>query len=163
SPSLFRAEPGEQDRWCESTVREPTRSLHVGRRLEAANRISLVVVGLEHCEQLGDGQQIRNPLGQAEELEAAALTTDRREGTNNFSQAGAVDVRNVRQIQDELFSTLQHQAVDLVLESLVSLAQSHLAFEVQDGYITGGSFLDLHSSSNVLPVERTDLDRKSVV
>jgi hypothetical protein len=119
-------------------------------------------VRLEHREQLGNGQQIGDPLRQAQELEAAPLTADRRERSNNLSQAGAVDVRNVREIQDELLSTLQHEAVDLVLQSLVTLAKGHLPLEVQDSHVTGGSFLDLHRSSNELsPVKTRILAQKS--
>src|SRR5262245_15474189 len=129
--------------------RESAAALHVGR-LEAANGVRLVVVRLEHRQQLGDGQEVRDALRQAEQLQASALAADRREGPDNLSQAGAVDVGDVGEVQDELLVALQHQTVDLVLEDFVTLAEGHLSLQVQDGNVAGGSFLDLHRSSNEL-------------
>src|ERR1700754_1815081 len=51
--------------------------LDVRGRGEASDSIRLVVVGLEDREELRDRQEVRDPLGQAEQLEAAALTADR--------------------------------------------------------------------------------------
>ena len=124
-------------------------ALHVGR-LEAANGVRLVVVGLEHRQQLGDRQQVGDALGQAEQLEAAALAADRGEGADDLAQARAVDVRHIGEVQDELLVALQHQAVDLVLEELRHPPEGHLPLQVQDGDVAGGSFLDLHRSSNEL-------------
>src|SRR5687767_12543844 len=47
-----------------TTARLDIRPLHVGGRLEAANRVGFGVVGFEHRQQLSDGKQIGNPLGQ---------------------------------------------------------------------------------------------------
>src|SRR5512134_3063817 len=91
--------------------RESAAALHVGL-LEAANGVRLVIVRLEHREQLGDGQEIRDALRQAEQLKASALAADRRESADNFSKARAVDVRDVGEVQDELLVALQHQTVD---------------------------------------------------
>ena len=86
-------------------------------------------------------------LGEVEEALRATLSVDGRVDANDFAEACAVDVRHVRQIQDELLVALEYKAVDLVLENFVALAQRHLALEVQDDDIACGSFLNLHRSS----------------
>src|SRR5687768_3946984 len=90
--------------------------LDVSRRGEASDSIRLVVVRLEDGQQFGDREQVRDPLRQAEELEAAALAADGGVGPDDLAEAGAVDVRNGFQVEHQLLASLEHQAVDFVLE-----------------------------------------------
>src|SRR5690349_14015766 len=114
---------------------------------EAADGVGLVVVALENGEELGDGQQVLDALGEVQQAHVAALPLHRRVRAHHLAQPGAVDVGNVGQVQNELLAALEHEAVDLVLQDLVALAERHLALEVQNGDVAGGSFLDLHRSS----------------
>ena len=101
--------------------------------------------GVEHGQQLRDGQQIRDALGQVQQLQTSALAADRRVGAHDFAEARAVDVGNSFEIQQELLLAGSQQAVDLVLQQLVALAKGHLALEVEHGHITYGAFDDFHS------------------
>src|SRR5687768_13844038 len=78
--------------------------LDVRGRGEASDSIRLVVVGLEDGEELGDREQVGDALGQAEQLEAAALPAHRRVGADDLAEAGAVDVGNGFQVEDQLLA-----------------------------------------------------------
>src|SRR4029078_10168861 len=103
---------------------------------------------LEDCQKLGDRQQILDALGQVEQLQAAALTAHRRERADDLAQASRVDVRNTFKIQDELLFAVGQQAVDLVLEQLVTFAKGHLALQVEYGDVTHRPFGDFHSAGS---------------
>src|SRR5262245_38011808 len=90
--------------------------LDLGRCREAPDRVVLVLVGLEHGQQLRNRQEVRDSLRQVQQLEATALPAHRRIRANDFTEAGAVDVRDVGEIQDDLLLALIDEAVDLVLE-----------------------------------------------
>src|ERR1051326_7114231 len=62
--------------------------LDLGRRSEALDRLGLGVEGLEHRQQLRDREQVRDALGQVQELEVPALPAHGRVGPNDFSQIG---------------------------------------------------------------------------
>src|SRR5215207_11175420 len=96
--------------------------LYLGRRREAAHSLVLGIERLEYRQQLRNGQQIGDPLPQVEELEAAALTADRRIGAYDLAETGAVDVRHVGEVEDDLLVALVDEAVDLVLQQLIALA-----------------------------------------
>src|SRR5262245_36701753 len=75
-------------------------ALHVRRRVEAAYGVGFAVVGLEYGQQLGDGEQIGDPLRQAEQLQRTALPADGGIGSDQLTKTGAVDIGDLRQIQD---------------------------------------------------------------
>src|SRR5437879_6423360 len=84
----------------------------------APDRFLLRFEGLEHGQQLGDRQEIRDAFRQVQQLEAAALPAYRRVGAHHFTETRAVDVRHISEIQDDLLLALVDEAVDLVLEQL---------------------------------------------
>src|SRR6185295_6518440 len=116
----------------------------LGRGRKSPNRFVLRVEGFEHGQQLRDRQQIRDPFGQIEQLEAAALPADGGVGANDFAKPRAVDVRDVSEIQHDFLMALIDEAVDLVLEQFVALTQGDLALQVEYHHVADGSFLDLH-------------------
>src|SRR5262249_4623978 len=113
-------------------------------RRKTPDRFALRVEGLEHGQELRDRQEIRNALGQVEQLETAALPADGRVRADNLAEARAVYVRHVREIQNDLFVALIDEAVHLVLQQLIALAQRDLAFQVEYNHVTDVPFLDLH-------------------
>src|SRR5687768_16455114 len=56
----------------ERAMQRGIRNLDLGGR-EAPDGVGLGIVRLEYREQLGDGQEVRNPLRQVDELQAPAL------------------------------------------------------------------------------------------
>src|SRR5271170_4421786 len=69
---------------------------------ERRNRRRFVVFDVEDGVQLGDLQQIVDFLGQVQQLQFAAAVLDRREGADQFTDARAVDVADVAQVQEDL-------------------------------------------------------------
>src|SRR3990172_2261726 len=63
----------------------PRATLDLGRGGEALDGVVLRVVGFKHRQQLGDRQQVRDALGQIQELEATALAADRRVGPDDLT------------------------------------------------------------------------------
>ena len=89
--------------------------------VELLQRVLLGVERVEDGQQLGDGQQIVQALGEVHELHAAAGFRHRRVGADELAEAGAVDVRDVGQVDEDVLVPLVHEAVDLVLELLIAL------------------------------------------
>jgi hypothetical protein len=110
----------------------------------ALERFRLVVERLEDREELRDRQEVGNALRQVDQLELAALAAHRGVGTDDFAQACAVDVRHVAEIQQHLLVALEDQRVDLVLQSLITLAAGDFALQVEDHHRPDGALFDLH-------------------
>src|SRR5262245_21152552 len=89
------------------------------RRRKTRDRLAFGVVRVEDGQKLCDGQQIGDALRQVEQLQAAALPTHRCERANDLAESRAVDIRNLCEIQDNLFPALIKEAVDLLLEDFV--------------------------------------------
>src|SRR5687767_2999455 len=83
---------------------------------EALDGVGLGLVSLEHRQQLGDGEQILNPLGQVQELQLAPLPADRRVGADDLTQPRAVDVRHALEVEQQLLTILLNERIDLVLQ-----------------------------------------------
>src|SRR5207248_549491 len=105
------------------------------------------VVRVKNRKQLGDGQQIGDPLRQIEQFQLAALPADGGECPYNLTETCAVDVGDRSQIEHDLLAPLIQQTVHLVLEHLVAVAQLHAALDVQYHNVTDRSFVDLHENA----------------
>ena len=112
---------------------------------KAPNGVVFAVVGFEHGQQLRDREQIRDALGEVEELQSPTLSTDRRIRTYDLTKTRTVDVWDTGEVQDDLLVTIQDKAVDLIFQNLVAFAERHLSREVQDDDVSGRTFLDLHT------------------
>src|SRR2546428_6234535 len=113
-------------------------------RREAAHGFRFGAEGFEHRQQLRDDEQIVDALGQVQQLQGAALPADRRERAHDFANPGAVDVRHVPQIEEEVLASLVQQAVNLVFEQRIPIAERQFAYQIQNGHASHRSFLDLH-------------------
>src|SRR5438445_10115332 len=107
-------------KWCAPSSAGD--GLDLGRRRKTPDRFVLRFERLEHGQKLRDRQEIRDALGQVEQLEAAALAADCRIRADHFAEARAIYVRHVGEIEDDLLVALVDEAVDLVLQQLVALA-----------------------------------------
>ena len=103
---------------------------------EAANGRSLVVKHFKHRIQLGDLEQILDALGKAHQLELSAAISDSGKARHHFSDAGAVDIGNFRQIQQELLVAFGRQFPDFVTERTGAFTQGNSPGRLDHGHIT---------------------------
>ena len=78
---------------------------------------------------------------------AAGDCTKSCSSAKDLAEPCAVDVRDVREVQHNFLMALVDEAVDLVLEQLVALAEGDLALQVEHYHVTDGPFLDLHGNA----------------
>jgi hypothetical protein len=83
-------------------------------------------------------------LGQAHELHAAAGFRDCGKRAHELAEAGAVDVIDVRHVQQDVLMALVHEAVDLVLDLQISLGKGDLAGKIEHFDVTSRAFGNLH-------------------
>src|SRR5665213_2010204 len=91
-----------------------------------------IVENVEDGVELGDLQQVLDLLGQLQQLEGAAGVLDRRQGADQLADAGAVDVIDVRQIEEDLVGTLGQDVAYGVPDGYASLTQHNLSTQIQD-------------------------------
>ena len=65
----------------------------------------------------------------------------------SFSEAGAVDVRDVAEVDDDLLVALKHEARDLFLEAAGTVRRHHLARHIHDRHTPDLPFGNLHAAS----------------
>jgi hypothetical protein len=124
--------------------------------LSGPDGLSLRLVSLEHRQQLRDRQQIFDALRQVEQLEATTLAAYCRVGPHYFAETRAVDVRHPFEIQQQLLAARREQAVDLVLQQLITLAEGHLALQVENGDLVHRALGDFHAPCPLTCVETLD-------
>src|SRR6185503_18479094 len=110
------------------------------------DRLFLGAVGLEDGEELVDGQQVLDLLGQVQELQLAALAADGRIAADDLAQAGRVHVGDVGEVQDDLGLAAIHQPRHGIAEGVVPFADQDLPVEVEDGHVTDLALDDLHGA-----------------
>src|SRR5207249_816891 len=123
--------------------------LDLGRRRKTSNRVTLYIERFEHGQKLRNRQEICDALRQIEQLEAAPLPADRRVRANDLAKPRAVEVGNLGQVQNDLAMPLVNDAVDLVLQQLITFTQGDLAFQVEHHHIANHSLRNLHCYSRL--------------
>src|SRR5512138_3104809 len=143
-----RAPPRSAGAWpAEPAAECQAGTLHLRRCRETPDRVVLRVESLEDGQELRNRQKIRDALRQIEQLQVAPLPADRGVGTDDFAKTRAVHVRDVREVQQNLSMALVDQAVDLVLQQFVALAQRDLALQVEHYDVADSPFIDLHGNA----------------
>src|SRR5438874_13692952 len=102
----------------------------LGRR-KTPDRFALRVECLEHRQQLGDRQKVRNAFREVQQLQASALTADGGIGAYDLAETRAVDVRDPREVEKNVPVILVEETVDLVPQELVAVAERNLALHVE--------------------------------
>src|SRR5271157_1314847 len=122
-------------------LRRPARAL-----LERPNRRVLVVVDVEHGEQAGDLQQVAHVLVQVHQLEFAALVPQGGVVANQLADAGAVDVIDAGEVDENLVVSLAHELLHHVAEFAGTLAEAKLSGEVhnRNAFYDAGAGLNCH-------------------
>ena len=101
---------------------------------EGLNRRSFVVFHVEDGIKLRNLQQIMHLLRQVEQFELATLIADRRKGAHQLSDAGAVDISNVTEIQQNLLFAFAKQLADLVAQHDAAFPERDTSAEIHDGH-----------------------------
>src|SRR5581483_7600712 len=91
-----------------------------------------VVLHVEDGVQLGDLQQVVHFLGEVEQLEFAALVADAGESADQFADAGAVDVINVSEVEQDLLVALGDQVADGVAQDHAAFAEGDTSAQIYD-------------------------------
>ena len=92
-----------------------------------------VVFDVEDGVELGDVEDVLDFLGEVEELEFAAIIADGGETADEFSDAGAVEVVDVGEVEDDFLFTLGHETVDSGAESAYFGTEDNATVDVEDG------------------------------
>src|SRR5579862_7133687 len=100
-------------------------------RVEAADGFLLRVVEIERRGKTRDSQQIAHALGDVDEFELAAALLDRQVRAREAAEIGAVDIRNVLQVEQEPRVSLLRERPDHWLQPVVA-AQASPARRVED-------------------------------
>jgi len=118
----------------------------LGGRLrgEAVDGLRLGVVGVEDREELRDRQQVLEPLGQAHQLDLGAIVLGRHGGCDERAEAGAVDVGDGAHIEDDLLFALEHQAMNLVFQQCIAVAEYELSAEIENCHRANDALLNRH-------------------
>src|SRR6187200_2476731 len=114
---------------------------------ETFDGIRLGLIGLEHGQQLRNGEQILNALGEVQQLQLPPLTAHRSIRADDFTQARAIDVGHAFEVEQQLLLVLLDERIDLVLQELVAFSERHLPLEVQYRHPVDDPFVDLHRRS----------------
>src|SRR5262249_49401493 len=72
---------------------------------ETAHGFALVVENLEHSGELGDLQQVVHAFGELQKFQRAAFAARRGVRRYQFGDAGAVNILDARQIQEDLLAS----------------------------------------------------------
>ena len=91
-------------------------------------------------------EQVAQALGHVQQLHAAACARHGGVGADQLAETRAVDVRDIGEVDEDVLVPLMDEAVNLVLEQLITLGEGNLAREVQHLDVAGRSFGDFHDA-----------------
>src|ERR1035437_1980468 len=98
-----RSKLSETQETAAGLIRRPFLLMRNGFALfEGADGRGFVVPDVEDGVELGDLEQVVDLLGEVEQLEFAARIPDRGEGADQFADAGAIDVADAFQVQQDV-------------------------------------------------------------
>ena len=100
---------------------------------KGANGGRFVVLHVKNGIQLRDLQQIVNLFGEVQQFQFAALVTDGGEGADQLADAGAVDIANIPQVQQNLLLSFAEQVFDGIAQNNAAFAESDSSTQVDDG------------------------------
>jgi nitrate reductase beta subunit len=104
--------------------------------LEASDSRRFVVEYLKNSIKLGDLEQIVNSLSKVQQLKFSALISDGGKTRHEFANSGAVNVRNVREIQQNLFLAFHDHLAQVLAKHAGTLSQCNSAHGVNYDYVT---------------------------
>jgi hypothetical protein len=95
-----------------------------------------VVFDIENGVELGDVEDVVNFLGEVEELEFASGVADGGEAADEFSYAGAVDVVDPDEVEDDFLFAFGDQGANGVTKSSDFVAEDNASVDVENGDVS---------------------------
>src|SRR6185312_9027903 len=108
-----------------------------------------VVENIEDGVELGDLQEVFDLLGQLQQLERTAGVLDGRQSADKLANTGAVDVIDVRQIDENLVGTFSQDVTHSVADGYASLTQHNLPTQIQNRDSIHFPACKLHAHSDI--------------
>jgi hypothetical protein len=91
---------------------------------------------LEDRVELGDLEQVLDPFGEAEEFELAVLAGDGGVAIDEFADAGAIDVADLAEVEQELFVPGGDEVADGIAEKRRAFPEGDAANGIDYGNVT---------------------------
>src|SRR5579863_5722465 len=113
--------------------------------LERLDGGGFVVLHVEDGVELGDLKQVVDLLGEVQEFQFAALILGGVEGADQFADAGAVDIVDVLEIQDDFLGALAQQFAHGVAQNDAAFAERDAPAAVHDCDSIHYSTTNLHT------------------
>ena len=101
-----------------------------------------VIFDVEDGVELGDVEDVVDFLGEVEELEFASGFADGGEAADQFSDAGAVEVVNIGEVEDDFLFALSYEIVDGGAERADLGTEDDAAVNVEDGDVGDFAVID---------------------
>ncbi len=103
--------------------------------------------GLDQARQFEDFFDV---AGGIENFQAAALAFETDEGAHERADAGAVDLRDAGEIDDDIGWAGFSKFAQLDAEGIIAGADDDATVQIQNGYVTGFSRRDLQAHDSLL-------------
>ena len=111
---------------------------------EAGDRNLLILVNLEHGQELGDHQKFPDLFSQVQKFQLFSLAGDRSVRSHQFTNTSAIHIAHVRQVEDDLLPAILKKVANGVSNGLRSFAECDLASDIQNMNIPNGACVNLH-------------------
>ena len=82
-----------------------------------------------------------------EELELARVVFDAGESFDQRADAGAINRRDLREIDEQLLLAIREQLIDRFAQLLLAPANGQIALQIKDRHVAVGSKMNVHPSS----------------
>src|SRR5580704_10981582 len=127
--------------------------INLAFREEAIHRFNFVLIGFEGSVQLERLRKAGLKLTQVQQHQLAARFTKLYRPEHQRAQAGAIDVGNIFQIQDDVVAAGVQKTLQPLTKRKILRAQAHAAFEVkdEDSFFFSWFNIELHHRDHRLP------------
>jgi len=103
---------------------------------KAADGLGFVIMHFEHGVELGDLEQVVDSFGEAEELELALLAGDRGVAIDEFADAGAIDIADLAQVEEEFLVARGDEVASGIAEKRRAFPEGDAADGIDYGNVT---------------------------
>jgi hypothetical protein len=117
------------------------------RLSEASKRRLFVIEHIKNRKKFSDGEQLMDFARQIQKLQLPPAVDHRRIGTHQLTNAGAVDIADIGEVENNLFCSALQDIPYRVADRHRSFAQRDFAAAIQNFYIPYRSYIDFHKES----------------
>jgi hypothetical protein len=113
-----------------------------------------VVFDIEDGVELCDMEDVVDLLGEVQQFELASCVADSGKAADEFSHTGAVEVVNIRKVQNDLFLSLRNQVADGGAKRTYLWTENEAAVNVEDSHVSDFAGINgqWHGSINTRPM-----------